>query len=480
MAWSQQDLAKAAGVATSTVADFERGQRTPVANNAQAIRGALEGAGIRFLPTGAVIGPAAPRVAPSERPGAPIRWVNAEDLSGWANRTDCAVSLPTLLAHLIRATHGTAVELRFPSDEGVRHSGWDGRTSTEIGSVYVPLGNAGWEISSQRSNIAQKATEDYRKRTLAPAPLDPADSTYVFVTPRHWPKKDEWAKARKEEGAWREVRAYDADFLVHWIEQMPAVGLWLATRLEKRPAGTRELEDVWEEWSLATKWPLTEDLVLSDRDEDAVEVLRWLRGEPSVLSIQATSTDEVVAFFHATLSMLPDNMAAAYRARCLVTTTTAAARALDLWNLVPGTCEDGTIDREALEAWIKEARSLAKAVGRQDIADDRIGNMLSAAPAGADGNWPAEAVREVIDVFRSKPMIEGFVIGKGNRRGVTTRAPRDGGNLERQEAAKYRSWAKAIAFEHPHTAKALDTLANRYENEARRHDEDAERRDWES
>jgi transcriptional regulator with XRE-family HTH domain len=35
--WSQNDLAEKAGVAASTVADFERGQRTPVPNNAIAI-----------------------------------------------------------------------------------------------------------------------------------------------------------------------------------------------------------------------------------------------------------------------------------------------------------------------------------------------------------------------------------------------------------------------------------------------------------
>jgi transcriptional regulator with XRE-family HTH domain len=328
LAWSQQDLAKAAGVATSTVADFERGKRTPVANNAQAIRAALERAGIRFLPTGAVIGPAVPIITASDRPGAPVRWVSAEDLSNWANRTDGAVSLPTLLAYLIQATHGSAVQLRFPSDEGVRHPGWDGRTSTETGSVYVPEGDAGWEIGAQRSNIGLKASDDYRKRTAEPAPLDPANATYIFVTPRHWPKKDEWAKARQDEGPWREVRAYDADDLVHWIEQTPAVGLWLAARLGNRPPGTRELEEIWEEWSFATQWPLTEDLVLSDRDQDAAAVLRWLRGEPSVLSLQATTTDEVVAFFHATLSELPDDLVGAYRARCLVATTAAAARAL--------------------------------------------------------------------------------------------------------------------------------------------------------
>src|ERR1700722_4887730 len=215
LAWSQKDLARAASVATSTVADFERGQRTPVANNAQAIRGALEGAGVHFLPNGAVIGPAVPVITASDRPGVPVRWVSAADLSNWAVRTDGPVSLPTLLPHLIRAPHGSAVQLRFPSDEGVRHPGWDGRTSTETGSVYVPKGDAGWEIGAQRVNILQKACDDYQKRTAEPAPLDPASSAYVFVTPRHWPKKDKWAKARQDEGLWREVRAYDADDLVH-------------------------------------------------------------------------------------------------------------------------------------------------------------------------------------------------------------------------------------------------------------------------
>ncbi len=328
LAWSQKDLAAAADVATSTVADFERGRRTPVANNAQAIRDALERAGIRFLPTGAVVEPAVPVITASDRPGAPVRWVSAADLSDWANRIDSAVSLPTLLAHLIQATHGSKVRIRFPSDEGVRHSGWDGRTSTDTGSKYVPEGEAGWEISAQRSNIAKKANDDYQKRTAEPAPLDPANAAYVFVTLRHWPKKDQWAMARQDEGPWQEVRVYDADDLVHWIERTPATGLWLATHLGKRPPGTRELEEVWEEWSLATKWPLTEDLVLSDRDQEATEVLRWLRGEPSVLSLRATTTDEVVAFFHAVLSELPNDMAAAYRARCLVATTASAARNL--------------------------------------------------------------------------------------------------------------------------------------------------------
>ncbi len=328
LAWSQRDLGKAAKVATSTVADFERGSRTPVANNAKAIRTALEGAGIRFLPTGAVIGPAVPMIMPNGHPGMPVRWVNADHLAEWAGRTDGPVNLPTLIAFLVRATHGGAVHLRFPSDGGVRHPGWDGLTTADVGGDYVPQGEAGWELSAQRKGVAQKIATDYRKRTDEPAPLNPVTSTCVFVTLHHWPQKDEWAKEQITAGPWRDVRVYDADDLVHWIEQTPAVGLWLATRLDKRPPGTRELEEVWEEWSRATQWPLSEDLVLSDRDEDAAEVLRWLRREPSVLSLQSTTADEVVAFFHATLSELPEDIADTYRARCLVTTNAAAARAL--------------------------------------------------------------------------------------------------------------------------------------------------------
>ncbi|WP_186178595.1 helix-turn-helix domain-containing protein [Burkholderia gladioli] len=50
--WSQHDLAAKAGVAVSTVADFERGQRSPVLNNALAIRVALETAGVVFTEGG--------------------------------------------------------------------------------------------------------------------------------------------------------------------------------------------------------------------------------------------------------------------------------------------------------------------------------------------------------------------------------------------------------------------------------------------
>jgi transcriptional regulator with XRE-family HTH domain len=48
--WSQTELAIASGVSKSTVADFEIDKREPRPDNLTAIRHALQGAGIEFLP----------------------------------------------------------------------------------------------------------------------------------------------------------------------------------------------------------------------------------------------------------------------------------------------------------------------------------------------------------------------------------------------------------------------------------------------
>ena len=49
LGWSQSELAEAAGVSRATVLDFERGARAPHRNNLDAMRRAMEAAGIEFI-----------------------------------------------------------------------------------------------------------------------------------------------------------------------------------------------------------------------------------------------------------------------------------------------------------------------------------------------------------------------------------------------------------------------------------------------
>ena len=139
---------------------------------------------------------------------------------------------------------------------------------------------------------------------------------------------------------------------------------------------------------------------------------------------------------------------------------------------------DGSIDAARLEGWVKEARKLAHGVGRGSVADQKIGELLSASKVDADGIWPALPVRELIELTRSRDLETGVMIGKSNRRGVTTRAVGAGGEQERKLAQRYREWSKAAAFDWPRTSAILENLAKSYDHEAKVHDHDAERLDW--
>lgn len=145
-------------------------------------------------------------------------------------------------------------------------------------------------------------------------------------------------------------------------------------------------------------------------------------------------------------------------------------RALDKLRRTPGTKEDGTIDSTILLPWLIDVRERFKSVGRTDIGDSQIGQLLGRTPAGADGIWPNEAVRDALEVCGTDRLIQGMAISLYNNRGATWRGT--GGDQERNLATKYAVFARQLQADFPVTARMLDGIARSYERDSEWHDTD--------
>lgn len=320
--WSHADLAEAAHVARSVVADLELGRQ-----------GATEAAKAALLEavTPATIDPGGEH-APARAGGQPLRWITATDLTTWGGTRRGQDTLPELINRLIRAEYGVDAGSRFPSGDSVAQAGWDGQSLVPHATEFVPAGGAGWEIGAGRKAARTKADEDWAARTAEAEP--PAsewlgarqETTFVFVTAHRWRDKEAWAKLRGEEDVWMDVRVLDADSLVQWIERHPAVAQWLAIELGKRPPDLRTLGELWADWALATQAPLSAELSVVGRDAEAAATVRWLGGAPSVFSVQADSVDEAAAFLFACIAVLPEAHRETYLSRAVAPQTEAAAR----------------------------------------------------------------------------------------------------------------------------------------------------------
>src|SRR6266704_1992152 len=261
-----------------------------------------------------------------------MKWIDSGDIKSWINgkQRHCAQTLPELVRRLIFATAAASSieEIDFPSGDSISNSGWDGRLKISVVSPFFPRGISGWEIGTEKSP-GKKAESDYENRTADPLGFTHNETTFVFVTPRPWPGRAKWQSSKDQLHKWKGIRAIGADALEQWLDSAPAVALWLAKQIGKVVSGgIRDLESVWEEWSLATNPTMTSDLVIGGRTKDVEEVHKWLTEKPRVLSVQADSPDEAVAFLYAAVAALPEVSRAQVLSRCVAVETINELRQL--------------------------------------------------------------------------------------------------------------------------------------------------------
>jgi predicted DNA binding CopG/RHH family protein len=198
--------------------------------------------------------------------------------------------------------------------------------------------------------------------------------------------------------------------------------------------------------------------------------------EPSVPALEAALADEP-SFFVEVLS-------AVYRghseqARDLTErdrqVATNAYRLLSSWTRPPGSTADGSIDRQALQRWIDTVLPLLDQADRRLVGGIHIGHVLAFAPSDPDGMWPCIEVRDVLERIELQTVDEGLQTQLYNNRGATTRHPEAGGAQERDLVTRYRDTARQFNDRWPRTAAILRSVASSFEQDAGRHDIDAER-----
>lgn len=250
--------------------------------------------------------------------------VNARDLERWANSRQAQEMLPALVRRLIHATTTTAMHIGLPAGDAVQQGGYDGMVVINETHHAVPNGVSIWEfgVSAKPKN---KADADYDKRKAkqpysAIGPVEPAHTTFVFVTPRRWSAKTEWLEMRQAESFWRDVRVLDVDDLEEWLEQTPATHVWLSTLLGRRPIGADDLESVWQDWSESTTPPLSPSLMFAGREASRDEIHKWFTPPSATLTlgVESESPDEAIALVAAALILLPEDVRPAVLARTVV------------------------------------------------------------------------------------------------------------------------------------------------------------------
>lgn len=119
----------------------------------------------------------------------------------WADRVEARSLLPILVRRLVRETTSSLTSMRFPGNDAIALHGVDGETTADVSTPWVPGRAAFWEMGCDQPPSG-KATSDYDKRVEKLDAETRRDTTFVFVTPRRWPSKNEWLTERRGRGDW--------------------------------------------------------------------------------------------------------------------------------------------------------------------------------------------------------------------------------------------------------------------------------------
>lgn len=231
--------------------------------------------------------------------------IDRTEIEAWGRQFDAKGNFPKLIAKLIRETTPKSTILQVPSGSAVNMGGWDGIVHCEEDTGYVPAGISLWEIGTNGNST--KANADYTKRSGDSLGFDKSEACFVFITTNVWENKTNWANEKKEEGIWRDVKAYDSVDIAEWLENAQISCRWFSILTKDHPYdGIYNAEEYWKMLSMGPKGQLVPKIVTAGREPQSKALLEFLMGMPAVKAVKGSTKEEAIAFIIAS-AMLYDN-----------------------------------------------------------------------------------------------------------------------------------------------------------------------------
>lgn len=270
-----------------------------------------------------------------------MKLILRNNIESWAERFDSKGDFPYLISRLVRATTPSSTQANFPSGSAAYIGGWDGEVNCPEDTPFVPKGISLYEFGTE-DNPKGKADEDYEKRKTDPLGHNPKDCVFTFITPRFWKLKDKWANAKKKEGFWKDVKAYDSSNLEQWLDIALATSRWFSSRIGNYPFdGIMTTEEFWEEWSIGPNGlVLLPEVIIAGREYEQKQLLETLQGQPSIKGVKASTKNEAIAFIVATAKKFPINESDRFFSKSLIIDTEGNFRGIRIntanpLNLIP-------------------------------------------------------------------------------------------------------------------------------------------------
>lgn len=224
-------------------------------------------------------------------------WTRAVHLNQWSDTALASRHLPLLVRKLIRRTVSDIAVLNIPANEQTVRPGFDGVVECSAGNQFVPQGKSVWEMGTDQ-DPRSKANRDIAKRAKEISdPATRAETTFVFVTPRPWHKKEEWSRSQK--GGWKNVVVLDSNDLEHWLDIARDVDAWISHETSQIPSGVQGLDNYWKSLSRISTNVLTPEVFTTSRETEIQSVDHLLNREANSLFIRTPGLSDGIDFLAA-------------------------------------------------------------------------------------------------------------------------------------------------------------------------------------